>query len=137
MGALDNSGAVNRHSLSNLILKPDQPRDTLFAVLCIFNSNFANWWFVKRYGLLMEVGGFKVSQLPLPKRWEQGKAQLVKLGKRMSALQERLSKAKIERERTVIGKQIAATDRQIDRLVYELYGLNDEEIAVVEEAAAR
>jgi hypothetical protein len=33
----------------------------------------------------------------------------------------------IERERTVIGAQIEATDRQIDRLVYELYGLTDDE----------
>lgn len=27
-----------------------------------------------------------------------------------------------------------ATDRQIDRMVYELYGLNEAEIAIVEEA---
>ncbi len=30
--------------------------------------------------------------------------------------------------------QIAATDRQIDRLVYDLYGLTDEEIKLVEGA---
>ncbi len=30
--------------------------------------------------------------------------------------------------------QIAATDRQIDRLVYDLYGLTEEEIALVEGA---
>jgi hypothetical protein len=29
---------------------------------------------------------------------------------------------------------IAATDREIDQLVYELYGLTDKEIALVEEA---
>jgi hypothetical protein len=29
-------------------------------------------------------------------------------------------------------RQIAATDAEIDRLVYELYGLTEEEIAVVE-----
>ena len=55
----------------------------------------------------------------------------------MLGLHERLAGARIERERTVIGHQISATDRQIDRLVYELYGLTDEEIGVVEEAAAR
>ncbi|MCA1717126.1 MAG: hypothetical protein LC781_09890 [Actinobacteria bacterium] len=32
----------------------------------------------------------------------------------------------------VIGRQIEATDRQIDCLVYELYGLTEEEIAIVE-----
>ena len=29
------------------------------------------------------------------------------------------------------------TDREIDELVYELYGLTDEEIRIVEEATAR
>ena len=45
--------------------------------------------------------------------------------------------ARIEWERTVIGHQISATDRQIDNLVYELYGLTEEEIQTVEEATAR
>jgi type II restriction/modification system DNA methylase subunit YeeA len=34
----------------------------------------------------------------------------------------------------VLQRQIGATDKQIDALVYELYGLTDEEIAVVEGA---
>jgi hypothetical protein len=33
---------------------------------------------------------------------------------------------------TSIQRQIDATDRQIDRLVYELYGLTEKEIPVVE-----
>ena len=33
---------------------------------------------------------------------------------------------------TVLQRQIEATDREIDRLVYELYGLTTEEISVVE-----
>lgn len=37
--------------------------------------------------------------------------------------------------RKLVERQIAATDRQIDRLVYELYGLTEEEIAVVEGGA--
>ncbi len=36
--------------------------------------------------------------------------------------------------RDLIATQIAATDRQIDALVYELYGLTEAEIAVVEGA---
>lgn len=31
-------------------------------------------------------------------------------------------------------RQIDATDREIDRLVYNLYGLTDDEIAIVEGA---
>jgi hypothetical protein len=33
-----------------------------------------------------------------------------------------------------IQRQIAATDAEIDRLVYELYGLTEEEIRIVEGA---
>jgi hypothetical protein len=39
-------------------------------------------------------------------------------------------------EKTVLQRQIESTDGEIDRLVYELYGLTEEEIAVVEEDAA-
>ena len=35
-------------------------------------------------------------------------------------------------EQGVFAAQIAATDRQIDRLVYELYGLSEEEVRIVE-----
>lgn len=34
---------------------------------------------------------------------------------------------------TAIQRQIDATDRRIDQFVYELYGLTDEEIRIVEE----
>jgi hypothetical protein len=56
----------------------------------------------------------------------------------MLELHERRAEAKIGRERTVIGHQIEATDRQIDWLVYEpqlvdeLCGLTAEKIAIVE-----
>ncbi len=38
-------------------------------------------------------------------------------------------------EQSVLAAQIAATDRQIDRLVYELYGLS-EEVRIVEGGSA-
>jgi len=50
----------------------------------------------------------------------------------MLALHEKLAGARIEQKRTAIGHQVFATYRRIDRLVYELYGLTEEEIAIVE-----
>jgi hypothetical protein len=47
-----------------------------------------------------------------------------------------VEKAKTSHQRTVLERQIEATDREIDRLVYDLYGLSAEEIALVEEATA-
>ncbi len=43
-----------------------------------------------------------------------------------------LSVAKTPEEKTVLQRQIDATDKEIDQLVYELYGLSDEEIEIVE-----
>ncbi len=48
-------------------------------------------------------------------------------------LHKRLGETTLEHEKTVIQRQIEATDRQIDDLVYELYGLTEEEIKIVEE----
>ena len=44
-------------------------------------------------------------------------------------------KVKTDHEKTAIQRQIDATDRQIDQLVYELYGLTKEEIKIVEEGS--
>jgi hypothetical protein len=38
-----------------------------------------------------------------------------------------------DHEKTAFQRQIEATDQQIDKLVYELYGLTEEEIKIVEE----
>jgi len=43
-----------------------------------------------------------------------------------------LQDARVDHEKTLLQRQIEATDAAIDKLVYELYGLTDEEIAVIE-----
>jgi len=51
---------------------------------------------------------------------------------RMLALHKQLSDAKTPQAKNVLQQQIEVTDRAIDALVYALYGLTDEEIAIVE-----
>ena len=60
--------------------------------------------------------------------------RMVRLVEAMLALNEKLAAARTSHGKTLIERQIAATDRQIDRLVYDLYGLTDEEIKMIEEA---
>ena len=60
--------------------------------------------------------------------------RLVSLVDTMLDLHKRLPEASSAHERELIERQIAATDRTIDQLVYELYGLTEEEIAIVEAA---
>lgn len=61
--------------------------------------------------------------------------RIVELAERMIELQQTLAEAKIERERKVIGQQISATDKQIDHLVYELYGLTEDESSIVDSSS--
>ncbi len=60
--------------------------------------------------------------------------RMVKLVENMLDLHRRLAETKTGHEKTLLSRQIEATDRQIDSLVYELYGLTAEEIAIVEDA---
>ena len=50
----------------------------------------------------------------------------------MLELNKKLRQAKTPHDRELIERRIKATDNRIDRLVYELYGLTDEEVRVVE-----
>jgi len=50
----------------------------------------------------------------------------------MQTLHKQLAAAKSEAQKGVIQRQIDATDVEIDRLVYDLYELTAEEIAIVE-----
>jgi len=59
---------------------------------------------------------------------------MVKHVSSMLKLHKDLQAAKTDHEKSLIQRQIKETDRQIDQLVYELYGLTDEEIRIVEEA---
>jgi hypothetical protein len=43
-----------------------------------------------------------------------------------------MAAANTDHEKTNLQRQIDATDRQVDRLVYERYELTDEEIRIVE-----
>jgi DNA mismatch repair ATPase MutL len=59
------------------------------------------------------------------------------LVEQMLTLHKRLALTETPDEKTRLQRQIDATDRQIDQLVYELYGLTEGEIKVVEEATRR
>jgi hypothetical protein len=60
---------------------------------------------------------------------------MVGLVQRMLDLHQKLATASIPADKTLYQRQIEATDRQIDRLVYDLYDLTPEEIAIVEGAS--
>ena len=52
----------------------------------------------------------------------------------MLELQNKDHDARMEQDKELYERQIKLVDTQIDRLVYDLYGLTDEEIEIVEKS---
>jgi hypothetical protein len=57
---------------------------------------------------------------------------MVALVTKMLDLNKQLQDTSLDHEKTLLQRQVEATDAAIDTLVYELYGLTEEEIATVE-----
>ena len=60
---------------------------------------------------------------------------MVRLVEQMLAAKKQLAKAKTDKDKTYFGNRCTGLDRQIDRVVYELYGLTEDEIKIVEGVA--
>lgn len=58
--------------------------------------------------------------------------KIVSLVEQMLELHKKLAGFKNPDEKTRIQRQIDSTDEQIDKLVYDLYGLSEDEIKIVE-----
>src|SRR5260370_41933908 len=58
--------------------------------------------------------------------------KMVVLVDSMLGLHKQLAAAKSAAQKGILQRQIEATDRQIDQLVYQLYGLTDDEVALIE-----
>jgi hypothetical protein len=58
-----------------------------------------------------------------------------KLVDSMLTLHRQLAVAKSDAQKGIVLRQIDATDRQIDQLVYHLYGLSKDEVALIEKLA--
>ncbi len=87
--------------------------------------------------VIPQVKASKLEPLPIPAgacRRDGGNLKLETAVGVMLALTASASAARTEHERGLLQRQIDATDRKIDQLVYVLYGLTDDEILVVEEA---
>ena len=109
-------------------------------LLGILNSNFVGWYFRKQFQIsdqdtFPQILIRDIQQIPVPVVNDNRHDKMVGLVERMLDLHTRLAETKTDHEKTLLSRQIEATDKQIDRLVYELYGLTEEEIAIVEEAA--
>ena len=108
----------------------------------LLNSKLLNWYILKVsttfHGGYFAANKQYIEQLPIHSfdlnndKEAAQQERMVKLVERMLELHKRLASAGLPQEKEMIQRQIDTTDRQIDSLVYELYGLTEDEIAIVE-----
>jgi hypothetical protein len=139
--------AEGKHFLDNvdvggITLKPGFQDQGLKYILALLNSKLLRWYFPFvsapfRGGWLSANRQF-LSQLPIRSVNFSDKAdkarheKLVDLVEQIMQARRQLAAARAECDKAFHESKCAALDRQIDSLVYELYCLTDDEIALVE-----
>jgi len=114
-------------------------------ILGLLNSKLASW-FIRQTATQMRGGYYSFEarfirhipivlpnpSIPSERRIHDAVESQVK---RMLDMMPRLNAVRSQHDQTALQRQIKATDAEIDRLVYELYGLTDDEIRIVEGSA--
>jgi hypothetical protein len=102
-------------------------------LLGILNSHAANYFFRQSFSGNNHIASNHLAKIPVPSATHEAQDAIVALVDQLLELHKRLAACKSESDHELCQRQINATDAEIDRLVYELFGLTREEIKIVEE----
>ncbi|MGA2034190.1 MAG: N-6 DNA methylase [Thermoguttaceae bacterium] len=138
--------ATGTAGVTSIIPRKDIQEDILY-LLGLLNSRLLSFYAIGHSpvfsGAYYKFSAPYLKQLPIRRidffhaADKDSHERIVKLAEAMLALHKQLRAAKSEAHRTTIQRQIDATDAEIDRLVYDLYGLTAKEIAIVERCTAQ
>lgn len=135
-----------RLCLNNMhVLVPKELHPSASYLLGVINSKLLNWYYhtlnPEVGEALAEVKKTNVERLPI-RRIDSLKTsdrsahdEIVMLVERMIDLNKRLANAKASEDQSRLQRQVDETDSRIDRLVYGLYELTPDEIAIAEGAS--
>jgi len=111
-------------------------RHSIKYILGILCSKLINWYFRNWLSDELHVVPENIRQLPIREINFENPLDLEKYERILTFVERMLDLHKCTpatpQEQEQLQRQIDATDRQIDQLVYQLYGLTDEEIKIVE-----
>jgi hypothetical protein len=122
-----------------LNLVPKGSKKDVLCALGFLNSRLISWLYINT-SMVAQKDDFPqvhisaLASLPIPEVDKKRHGQVVTLVDQMLNLHKQLPQAKTPHEKESFQRQIMATDRNIDQLVYQLYGLSTEEIKIVEDA---
>lgn len=142
--AYDSNGShfLDNVDVGGIILKEISSRNIFKYLLALLNSELLRWYFpfisAPFRGGYYSANKQFLTQIPIRTidfRNSEDVARhdrMVSLVETMLDLNKKLDDAKLGSEKEMIQRRIDATDDAIDKLVYELYGLSEEEIAIIE-----
>jgi len=110
-------------------------RFNLKFLTALLNSNVIKFWL--RHKGKMQGDNFQVDKepllaIPLVLVSAEEQAPLITLADQMLETQSRLQQALSDEDKKLLEQWVAIIDRQIDKAVYQLYGLTEEEVKIVE-----
>lgn len=117
----------------------------LHYILSILNSKLYVFIYqlvaMEKGRVLAQVKPTILSKLPIKGDFLNGDMELVEkislLSRKIMEMKDKNTKTLTPHQKTIIERQIISVDKQIDTLVYELYGLTDNEIMTVENATQK
>ncbi len=143
IATLDRERFVARDNLYTIV--PRKPELGLSVLLALLNSRFASWLYQNTINpekgeALAQVKRGHLAIFPIPigviepvnNTDVAAHDLIVSLVDKMLDLNRQRAVVKTPHEQTSLDRQISATDTQIDRLVYDIYRLTDEEIKLVD-----
>jgi hypothetical protein len=125
--AYDNKRFYNKESINNIIINKDSPVKTKY-ILALLNSDLINWFysiqFTNNSNLTVNLSKTYLSQIPIAIPNESDEIRIISIVDEILSIKSK-------------NHQTDTTDleAQIDQLVYQLYDLTEEEIAIVESSS--
>jgi len=104
-------------------------------ILSLINSKlYYHWLYIKgkRKGESLELYKTPLSEIYIKDINKEKQKPFIDLTDKMIQLNKDLANSKTPNLKRNIQRQIDAADKQIDKLVYELYGLTEDEIEIIE-----
>lgn len=121
------------------VLKIKDPKFSYASLLGILNSNLIGWFFRKKFQIsdadtFPQIMIRDILQFPLPSLKQEFRKRLDDQVNLMLALNHEFLNTKLPSKIEQLKQRIAHNEDKINRLVYELYDLTEEEIKLVEQS---
>jgi len=122
--AYDNKKYYNKESVNNILLI-DNSQFSIKYILALLNSKLINWFYVNKFTneskLTVNLSKEYLSQIPIAKISKENETEIISIVNNILAIKEINFTA-----------DTTSLESEIDQLVYEVYGLTEDEIKIVE-----